>query len=49
MPKPFPAKFRRDVIAVARKDEALVAQVARDFGISEPCLARIVVVSSPPG
>ena len=40
MPKPFPAEFRRDVIAVARKGEASVAQIARDFGISESCLQR---------
>ena len=40
MPKPFPAEFRRDVIAVARKGEASMAQIARDFGISESCLAR---------
>jgi transposase len=40
VPKPFPAEFRRDVIAVARKSEASVAQVARDFGISESCLQR---------
>ena len=40
MPKPFPAEFRRDVIAVARRSEASVAQVARDFGISESCLQR---------
>ena len=40
MPKPFPAEFRRDVIAVARKGEASVAQIARDFGISESCLVR---------
>ena len=40
MPKPFPAEFRRDVIAVARKGEASIAQIARDFGISESCLAR---------
>ncbi len=40
MPEPFPAEFRRDVIAVARKGEASVAQVARDFGISESCLQR---------
>ena len=40
MPKPFPAEFRRDVIAVARKGEASVAQVAWDFGISESCLQR---------
>ena len=40
MPKPFPAEFRRDVIAVARKSEASIAQVARDFGVSESCLQR---------
>ena len=40
MPEPFLAKFRRDVIAVARKGEASVSQVARDFGISESCLQR---------
>ena len=40
MPKPFPAEFRRDVIAVARTGEASMAQIARDFGISESCLAR---------
>jgi transposase len=40
VPKPFPAEFRRDVIAVARKGEASVAQVARDFGVSESCLQR---------
>ena len=40
MPKPFPPEFRRDVIAVARKGEAPISQVARDFGISESCLQR---------
>ena len=40
MPKPFPAEFRRDVIAVARKGEASIAHVARDFGIWESCLQR---------
>ncbi|MCU1613712.1 MAG: transposase [Frankiales bacterium] len=35
MPKPFLAEFRRDVIAVARKGEASIAQIARDFGISK--------------
>jgi transposase len=40
VPKPFPPQFRRDLIAVARKGEASIAQVARDFGISESCLAR---------
>jgi transposase len=40
VPKPFPVEFRRDVIAVARKGEASIAQIARDFGISESCLQR---------
>ena len=40
MPKAFPLEFRRDVIAVARKGDAPVAQIARDFGISEACLHR---------
>ena len=40
MPRPFPAKFRRDVIAVARQGDQSIAQVARNFGVSESCLAR---------
>lgn len=40
MPKAFPEEFRRDVIAVARKGEAPLRQVAKDFGISEACLHR---------
>ena len=38
MPKPFPAEFRRDVVAVARKHEAPISQIAKDFGISEATL-----------
>ena len=40
MPKPFPAEFRADVIAVARKGEAPLRQIAKDFGISEASLHR---------
>jgi transposase len=40
VPKAFPPEFRRDVVAVARKGEASIAQVAKDFGISESCLHR---------
>ena len=40
MPKPFPAEFRADVIGVARKGEAPLRQIAKDFGISEACLHR---------
>lgn len=38
MPKPHPREFRDDVVAVARKGEATIAQLAKDFGISESCL-----------
>ena len=40
MPKAFPAEFRRDVVAVARKGESSLRQIAKDFGISESCLHR---------
>ncbi len=40
MPKAFPEEFRRDVVAVARKREAPIAQIARDFGISASCIQR---------
>ena len=45
MPQAFPMEFRRDVIAVARKGEAPLAQIARDFGISASCLARWLKVA----
>lgn len=38
MPKPYPEEFRRDVVAVARKHEAPLSQIARDFGTSEATL-----------
>ncbi|WP_433579236.1 IS3 family transposase [Nocardia brasiliensis] len=38
MPKPYPQEFRRDVVAVARKGNSSIKQVAKDFGISEACL-----------
>jgi transposase len=40
MPKAYPLEFRRDVIAVARRKEAPMSQIAKDFGISETCLHR---------
>jgi transposase len=45
MPKPFPPEFRRDVIAVARKREAPLSQIAKDFGISESCLHRWLTIA----
>ena len=38
MPAPHPKEFRDDVVAVARKGEAPIAQLAQDFGISVSCL-----------
>jgi transposase len=38
MPKPYPKEFRDDVVAVARKGQAPLRQIAKDFGISEGCL-----------
>ena len=40
MPEAFPVEFRNDVVAVARKGEAPLTQIAKDFGISEACLHR---------
>ena len=38
MARPYPKEFRDDVVAVARKGEAPLKQLAKDFGISEGCL-----------
>jgi transposase len=40
VPRPFPKEFREDVVRVARASDSSVAQVAKDFGISESCLHR---------
>ncbi len=37
VPKPYPTEFRRDVVAVARQGGS-IAQIAKDFGITESCL-----------
>ena len=38
MVKAYPAEFRDDVVRVARKNHALITQIARAFGISEATL-----------
>ncbi|MGI3782698.1 MAG: transposase [Janthinobacterium lividum] len=38
MPKAHPKEFRDDVVAVARKGQAPLSEIAKDFGISESCL-----------
>jgi transposase-like protein len=42
VPKPYPKEFREDVIRVARNRDhgVTIAQVAKDFGISESCLTN---------
>ena len=40
MPKPYPQEFRDDVVAVARKGQAPLTQIAKDFGISEGALSN---------
>jgi transposase len=38
--KPYPKEFRDDVVAVARKGQTSLAQIAKDFGISEGSLTN---------
>ena len=40
MPKKFPPEFKRDVVAVARRGEIPVKELAADFDISESTLWR---------
>ena len=40
MPNPYPAEFRADVVRVARKRESTLAQIAKDFGISDATLSN---------
>ncbi|SEO08325.1 Transposase [Cryobacterium luteum] len=40
MPKPYPPEFRCDIVAVARKHEAPLNQIVKDFGISKSSLAN---------
>jgi len=38
MPTAYPAEFRRDVVRVARKGQAPLTQIAKDFGIADATL-----------
>ena len=40
MAKHFPKEFRRDVVQVARRGDAPLNQIAKDFGVSESCVRR---------
>jgi len=37
-----PKEFRADVVAVARRGDAPISQIAKDFGISDSCLRNWV-------
>ena len=36
----FPEQFRRDVVAIARRGETPISQIAKDFGVSRSCVQR---------
>ena len=42
MPAAYPKEFRDDVVAVARRGDMSVKQVAKDFGIAESCLRNLL-------
>jgi transposase-like protein len=45
VPKAFPLEFRRDVVAVARRGEAPLSRIEKDFGISDSCLQRLLKIA----
>jgi transposase len=45
VPTPYGAEFRQDVIDVARKGEAPLAQIAKDFGLSVTTLKRWIAIA----
>ncbi|RWW94095.1 MULTISPECIES: IS3 family transposase [Paenarthrobacter] len=45
MPTAYGAEFRQDVIDVARKGEATLAQIAKDFGLSVTTLKRWIAIA----
>ena len=40
MPKKFPPEFKRDVVAVARRGDLTLAEVAADFDVSAESVRR---------
>ena len=40
MPRKYPQEFKRDVVMVARRRDASMEQVAKDFGVSTSSLKR---------
>ena len=42
MPKRYPEQFKRDVVAVARRGDLSIAEVAADFSVAEESVRRWV-------
>ena len=40
MPNGYPDEFRRDVVAVARRGELTITEIATDFGVAEEAVRR---------
>ena len=40
MPRAYPQEFKDDVVRIVRQGELTIAQVARDFGISETSVSN---------
>ena len=40
MPKRYPDEFKRDVVAVARRGDLTIPEVATDFGVAEESVRR---------
>jgi len=40
MPKRYPDEFKKDVVAVARRGDLTVLEVATDFGVAEETVRR---------
>jgi transposase len=40
MPRPYPKEFREGALALARRGDRPIAEVAHELGIAESCLRR---------
>ncbi len=38
MPRPYPKEFREGAVALARRGERPIAEIAKELGIAESCL-----------
>ena len=47
MPRKYPEEFKRDVVAVARRGELSVVEIAADFGLSTKTIYRWLLTIGP--